>query len=457
MRLESRFKGPQRIPELVWSVIRRFPQAHLFAALTVSLCIVLLLLMPNRLDQDKRQVVEAIELKLSAPSAPAPMPIIPHLQQDSLALRWHSERVRNGDNLSTLFQRANIPTSAIFNLTASPGGEVLGNLYPGERFRIGLDSSNQLRELEYIKSPLMRYIFISQDGGYRTEKRERKAEVLLGFRQGVITDSLYNSAKRAQLPDNIIMEVANIFGWDIDFVFDIREGDRFSLLFEERYLDGEKLDAGDIIAASFTNRGKTFRAVRYQHSDGSTLYYSPEGLSMRKTFLRTPLDIFRITSGFNLRRKHPIHKKIKAHRGVDYAAPRGTPVYAAGKGKVAASGFSKANGNYVFLQHGQTYMTKYLHLHERKVRVGQTVSQRMMIGTVGSTGYSTGPHLHYEFLVHGVHQNPRTVKLPQADPIDAKERERFEQTTKPLLVKLNIYEQASRQATASESGKAYVN
>ena len=178
---------------------------------------------------------------------------------------------------------------------------------------------------------------------------------------------------------------------------------------------------------------------------------------MRKTFLRTPLDIFRITSGFNLRRKHPIHKKIKAHRGVDYAAPRGTPVYAAGKGKVAASGFSKANGNYVFLQHGQTYMTKYLHLHERKVRVGQTVSQRMMIGTVGSTGYSTGPHLHYEFLVHGVHQNPRTVKLPQADPIDAKERERFEQTTKPLLVKLNIYEQASRQATASESGKAYVN
>ncbi len=165
---------------------------------------------------------------------------------------------------------------------------------------------------------------------------------------------------------------------------------------------------------------------------------------MRKTFLRTPLDIFRITSGFNLRRKHPIHKKIKAHRGVDYAAPRGTPVYAVGKGKVSASGYSKANGNYVFLQHGQTYMTKYLHLHERKVKTGQTVSQRMLIGTVGSTGYSTGPHLHYEFLVNGVHKNPRTVELPKADPINAAERERFELTTKPLLVRLAIYEQASQ-------------
>ncbi len=253
------------------------------------------------------------------------------------------------------------------------------------------------------------------------------------------------------------MEMANIFGWDIDFVFDIREGDQFSLLFEERYLDGQQLDAGNIIAASFTNRGKTYRAVRYQNSDSSTQYYSPDGLSMRKTFLRTPLDIFRISSGFNLKRKHPIHKKIKAHRGVDYAAPRGTPVYAAGKGKVVEAGFHHANGNYIFIQHGQTYMTKYLHLHSKKVKVGQTVSQKMMIGTVGSTGYSTGPHLHYEFLVNGVHKNPRTVKLPQANPIEVDENERFERTTKPLLVRLAIYEQASRQALDAPLDPANAN
>jgi len=166
---------------------------------------------------------------------------------------------------------------------------------------------------------------------------------------------------------------------------------------------------------------------------------------MRKTFLRTPLDIFRITSGFNLKRKHPIHKKIKAHRGVDYAAPRGTPVKAVGKGKVVAADFSKPNGNYIFIQHGQTYMTKYLHLNELRVKVGQTVSQGKIIGTVGSTGYSTGPHLHYEFLVNGVHQNPRTVTLPKADPIDEEERELFERTSSFFLRRLVFHEQASQQ------------
>jgi murein DD-endopeptidase MepM/ murein hydrolase activator NlpD len=172
---------------------------------------------------------------------------------------------------------------------------------------------------------------------------------------------------------------------------------------------------------------------------------------MRKAFLRTPLDIFRISSGFNLRRKHPIHKKIKAHRGVDYAAPRGTPVYAAGDGKVIASGYSKANGNYVFVQHGQTYTTKYLHLNRKKVRKGQTVRQRQLIGTVGSTGYATGPHLHYEFLVNGVHRNPRTVKLPQARPIAKGEKSSFEQATAPVLAKLAEHQQTIQLALMQNS------
>jgi murein DD-endopeptidase MepM/ murein hydrolase activator NlpD len=232
------------------------------------------------------------------------------------------------------------------------------------------------------------------------------------------------------------MELANIFAWDIDFVFDIRKEDSFSLLFEEHFLDGEKLAVGNIIAATFTNRGKTFQAVRYTNDQGVTNYYTPEGLSMRKAFLRTPLDIFRISSGFNLKRKHPIHKKIKAHRGVDYAAPRGTPVYSAGDGKVIAAGYSKANGNYVFVQHGQTYITKYLHLNKKKVRKGQSVRQRQLIGTVGSTGYATGPHLHYEFLVNGVHRNPRTVKLPQANPIPKAELAAFQTATQPMLRQL---------------------
>ncbi|MDE0841741.1 MAG: peptidoglycan DD-metalloendopeptidase family protein [Porticoccaceae bacterium] len=457
MSLDSRFKSPVRMPEAVWSILRAFPQRHLIASVLVAGAVVVMLVLPGGKEIEKRQVIESVELEFRRVDSAAPAAAPDVVVQSQPTLRWRSAKVKDGDNLSTMFVRAGVSAGEIYNLTASPGGDLLGNLYPGDQFRIGIDATDKVIQLEYIKSPLIRYIFAYEDGNYRTEKRTRKADVLLGFRQGIIRDSLYNSGKRAQLPDSIIMEMANIFGWDIDFVFDIREGDQFSLLFEERYLDGVQLGAGDIIAASFTNRGKTFRAVRYQNSDGSTQYYSPDGLSMRKTFLRTPLDIFRISSGFNLKRKHPIHKKIKAHRGVDYAAPRGTPVYAVGKGKVVKAGFHHANGNYIFIQHGQTYTTKYLHLHKKKVKVGQTVSQKMMIGTVGSTGYSTGPHLHYEFLVNGVHKNPRTVKLPQADPIPVNESERFERTTKPLLVKLAIYEQASQQALGSIEDAANVH
>ena len=167
---------------------------------------------------------------------------------------------------------------------------------------------------------------------------------------------------------------------------------------------------------------------------------------MRKAFLRTPLDIFRISSGFNLRRKHPIHKKIKAHRGVDYAAPTGTPVYASGDGRVIEAGFTKANGNYVFIQHGQTYTTKYIHLHRKKVRTGQTVKQRQVIGTVGATGYATGPHLHYEFLVNGVHRNPRTVSLPKANPIPVAEKPRFNKMAMALLEQLTQNRQTTQLA-----------
>ena len=243
------------------------------------------------------------------------------------------------------------------------------------------------------------------------------------------------------------MEMADIFGWDIDFVFDIRPGDSFALLFEDRFIEGEKLSTGNIVAASFTNRNKRYQAVRYTNKKGQSNYYTPEGLSMRKTFLRTPLDIFRISSGFNMRRKHPIHKMVKAHRGVDYAAPRGTPVYAAGDGKVIETGYSKANGNYIFIQHGQTYVTKYLHLNNKKVRKGASVRQKQLIGTVGSTGYATGPHLHYEFLVNGVHRNPRTVTLPQARPIPKTDRLEFDLAVSPVLAQLAEYKAARQLAT----------
>ena len=407
-------------------------------AMTLSCLILLGFSFPN--EQTVTATLASEPIAISIESKPV------QIDDQNTKLQWRTEKVGNGDNLSTLYQRANLSAVDVYQISSSPKGKSLSNLYPGESLRFGTDESNELREVHYAKSLLETHVFTRQGTRYTAEKRLREPEILLAYREGVIQDSLYLSGKRANLPDKLIMEMANIFGWDIDFVFDIRPGDSFSLLYEERFIDGEKLSVGKIIAGSFTNRKKTLNAVRYTDSTGTSDYFTPEGLSMRKTFLRTPLDIFRISSGFNLRRKHPIHKKIMAHRGVDYAAPRGTPVYAAGAGKVIEAGYSKANGNYVFLQHGQTYVTKYLHLNKKKVRKGQTVKQKQLIGTVGSTGYSTGPHLHYEFLVNGVHRNPRTVKLPQAKPIVTSEKIAFQAAITPILVELAQYQQRTQLA-----------
>jgi murein DD-endopeptidase MepM/ murein hydrolase activator NlpD len=417
---------------------RDFPRRNMLIAMTLSCLILLGFSFPN--EQTVTATLASEPIAISIESKPA------QIDDQNTKLQWRTEKVGNGDNLSTLYQRANLSAVDVYQISSSPKGKSLSNLYPGESLRFGTDESNELREVHYAKSLLETHIFTRQGTGYTAEKRLREPEILLAYREGVIQDSLYLSGKRANLPDKLIMEMANIFGWDIDFVFDIRPGDSFSLLYEERFIDGEKLSVGKIIAGSFTNRKKTLNAVRYTDSTGTSDYFTPEGLSMRKTFLRTPLDIFRISSGFNLRRKHPIHKKIMAHRGVDYAAPRGTPVYAAGAGKVIEAGYSKANGNYVFLQHGQTYVTKYLHLNKKKVRKGQAVKQKQLIGTVGSTGYSTGPHLHYEFLVNGVHRNPRTVKLPQAKPIVTSEKIAFQAAITPILVELAQYQQRTQLA-----------
>ena len=360
----------------------------------------------------------------------------PLTQTSDIYIDWKEQTVASGDNLSTLFYRVGLNDLDVYRISQAKEGKSLRNLLPGEVFRFGLDSSGKLIEMRYEKSALETYSFSADKNNYQSKHIIRKPEVLKSYREGAIEESLYLAGMKANMPDKTVMELANIFGWDIDFVFDIRKGDSFAVLFEERYIDGQRLNTGNILAASFTNRGKTYKAVRYTNSQGKTSYYTPDGLSMRKAFLRTPLDIFRISSGFNLRRKHPIHKKIKAHRGVDYAAPTGTPVYASGDGRVIEAGFTKANGNYVFIQHGQTYTTKYIHLHRKKVRTGQTVKQRQVIGTVGATGYATGPHLHYEFLVNGVHRNPRTVSLPKANPIPVAEKPRFNKMAMALLEQL---------------------
>ena len=244
----------------------------------------------------------------------------------------------------------------------------------------------------------------------------------------------------------MVMKLAYIFGWDIDFVLDIREGDRFMLVYEKLYREGEFLRDGEILAATFVNQGQRFQAVRFEN-DQISGYFAPDGRDMRKAFLRAPLNFSYISSGFNPRRMHPVLKRVRPHNGIDYYAPRGTPVYAAGAGTVTRSGYSAANGNHVFIKHAGGIETRYLHFTKRTVKKGQKVTQGQTIGTVGSTGLATGPHLHYEFVVNGVHRNPRTVALPKVEPLKGESLAAFQSLAAPLLTQLGRMESASLYAS----------
>ena len=372
---------------------------------------------------------------------------------------WHAQTVKRGDNLSLIFKRAGFSDKDVYQvISQAPEGKSLGRIYPGQTIAFQAGNSGELLAVRHIKSPLETVHYWRAVEGFTSRIETRSPEVREARASGEITSSLFLAGQEAGLSQTVIMELANIFGGVIDFVLDPREGDTIHLLYNELYLDGEKYGDGDIIAASFTNQGQTFNAYRYRDANGDIGYYNEEGVSMRKAFLLAPVDFTRISSNFNPRRLHPIYKTARPHRGTDYAAPTGTPVYAAGDGRVIKAGYTRANGNYVFIQHGEQYVTRYLHLHKRKVKQGQRVAQSQIIGTVGSTGAATGPHLHYEFLMNGVHRNPRTIhkKLPKAKSLPAAELAQFQQAINETSLQLASLRSASRLAlnasgdTASE-------
>ena len=357
---------------------------------------------------------------------------------------WDEQVVRSGDNLSLIFKRAGYNNRHVHQVVSeSEHGKGLAKIYPGQTIAFQGDESGQLVAIHHVKSELETVSYQLDGGRFSSELLTREPELRESSATGVITSSLFMAGQEAGLSHTTIMDMANIFGGVIDFVGDPRKGDTMHLMFEELYLDGKKFDDGEIIAASYTNQGKTFTAYRYTDNNGDTGYYNEDGVSMRKAFLLAPVDFTRISSNFNPRRIHPIYKTARPHRGTDYAAPTGTPVYAAGDGRVIKAGYSKANGNYVFLQHGEQFVTKYLHLHKRKVKQGQRVSQSQVIGTVGSTGAATGPHLHYEFLMNGVHRNPRTIhkKLPKAKSLASSEMPRFRQAIAQTSAELAALQQ----------------
>jgi murein DD-endopeptidase MepM/ murein hydrolase activator NlpD len=284
--------------------------------------------------------------------------------------------------------------------------------------------------------------------GFAATIIERPIEIRKRIAHGVIDSSLFVAGADAGLSDKVIMNIAGIFAWDIDFVLDIRQGDNFVVQYEEVWQDGAYVTDGEIIAAEFNNDDQTYRAVRFIDEDGYSDYFTPEGESVRKAFIRAPVDFTRISSNFNPNRRHPILNSIRAHRGVDYAAPKGTPIKAAGDGKVIFRGVKGGYGNTVILQHGGNITTLYAHMSSfaAKASIGTRVRQGQTIGFVGATGLATASHLHYEYRLNGVHRNPRTVPLPKAEPIDSKYREAFLASVPEILAELEQFKRTQLAA-----------
>ena len=343
-------------------------------------------------------------------------------------------QVKNGDNLAIIFKRAGFSAQTLHKLiNTNAETRKLTKIHPGEILSFATAENGDLAQLRYVISKTdTLFVTLNDEGNYDTSIDSKEIETLSKTAGGEISSSFWTSAIAAGLSERQIMNFADIFGWDVDFANDIRKGDQFGLIYESHYVDGEFIGTGKIIAAEFINQGQRYAAIR--HTDGS--FYTPEGRSMKKAFLRAPVNFKYISSSFNPRRLHPVTGQVRSHRGIDYAARTGTPVVASGNGKVIKAGYSKYNGNYVFISHGTQYVTKYLHLNKKLVKTGQKVKQGDKIGTVGSTGRVTGAHLHYEFLVNGVHRNPKTVKLPKSEPLPRSELAKFKPIAENFIAQL---------------------
>ncbi len=365
--------------------------------------------------------------------------------------------IEKGSSLSKIFAQYSLPTSELDQiLKLGSDAKSLTRLRTGESISLELSNEQtgdaQLQRLSY-KLGLDRTLHIvrTEEGDFKTEVEQHPLEYRQALGHGIIHDSFYNAATEAGVAPDIVMQLADIFGWKINFLTDIKDGDSFSILYESVYKDGEKVTSGDVLAASFTNNGKLYQAVRHSDSNGNTTYYTPDGKSLERGFLRYPVEFSRISSGFSHARLHPVLNVVREHKGVDFAAPSGTPIHASADGKITFQGWKGGYGKVVMLQHDGVYSTVYGHMSrfDPSLSQGDSVKQGQVIGFVGATGYATGPHLHYEFRINGQHQDPLSAQLPEAMPIAANQRARFMSESAQLMAQLTRLESEAKTASLS--------
>ncbi len=400
---------------------------------------------PQTVQLGETPVTAATDLPTNAPAEMEAAPKTPDRE------RWTEVAIRRGDTLSDILQRAGHDSSDIHRLIQSnPDARVFRQMYPGQILRMRAEDGGPLQELVYETGPGEAFHLVRHEDRFELTKELRTFETRLAHVSGTIESSLFEDGQDTGLTDNLIMKLVEIFGWDIDFALDLRRGDNFSVIHEEKFWRGQKVTDGTILAAEFVNQGRVFRAIAFRDANGYTSYYAPDGTSVRRPFLRTPVEFSRITSRFTGNRYHPILKTWRAHKGVDYAAPTGTPVRATASGRILSIGWNGGGyGKRIVIRHNSTYNTVYAHLSRFRsdLRVGSFVDQGQTIGYVGATGLASGPHLHYEFQVNGAHRNPLTFKFTGGGKIASQNRDEFTRLANDWSARLDVISHKTRVAS----------
>ncbi len=369
-----------------------------------------------------------------------PLPNIPQTNDADIIL-WQQERIQRNDSVASLLARLKINSEDKSGfLHDARNIKTMRRLVPGKTIHAQTTAAGELLALRYFPGGSEQLLVEKTDGTFKENKSPFNIETHIKMKSGVIRSSLFAATDGANVPDSVAIQIAEIFASDIDFHRDLRKEDRFKVVYELRYSNGEPTGAGRVLAVEFINKGKTYQAVYFEANDKERGYYTPDGKNLRRAFLRSPLKFSRISSGFTRSRYHPVLKKWRAHKGVDYAARRGTPVRATANGTVAVSTRQRGYGKLIILKHRGRYSTAYAHLSAfaKGLRKGKRVNQGDIIGYVGSTGLATGPHLHYEFRINGVQRNPLRVVMPAAIPLAAKNVPAFNKNTEPLMARLNM-------------------
>lgn len=381
-------------------------------------------------DVTRQDVVQQLQIAVSSTETP--------LEQDRY---WREERIQRGDTIGSLLARLQIEDAdARAFLLSTAAARSMQRLLPGKSVRAVTTGDGKLVSLRFTNGDGSEFLLRRDTPGFVVEQDSQETVTQVAMASGEVETSLFAATDAAGLNDSVAMQLADIFSTEVDFHRDLHPGDRFSVVYEAIYREGEHVRSGRILAAQFINRGLAYQAIYFEDESGRGSYYTPEGKSIRRAFLRSPLEFSRISSGFTTARLHPVLNVLRAHKGVDYAAPVGTRVRATADGVVRFVGVKGGYGKVVMLEHRNAYSTLYAHLSGfgDRLRPGQRVEQGDVIGYVGMSGLASGPHLHYEFLVNGVHKNPLSESIPAAMPVGREMRRAFQEQTAPLMERLEL-------------------